>query len=441
MIDAIDVKGKLIHECGIDGERRSDDVYPGHPNGCQLSRDRWLLVYATRGWRNVDDDRSIIYQLRADQPDGELIREGMLRRTIDDWDPDGDGSRHVMQLGHPIVFGVPRGAVIDGRPAPQANVFVASWRRNNFGRVNPDTGLVHERVTDDVERRLRVENVQFRLNDSGDDIELLTPVELATERGYEKGSEFCSRGAFDWMNQNFTQPIPFDDLACEWISINHFSGGKVAAIKQRYNPGRGLYEWVETGPMLSTEGWEHIETSIVRSGDGWLIFTRSHCEGPVPLGANGLVATPDPFKTLSEPFFTRYRSRRTPITLYNCPDGAVRLFTGDPEVSPYRNPRNPLYCWEVDTEKFILGERHEIFDNIAEGLLPEESSPKSEMCKLLPHGGGREQVLVWRVRAMNIGLAGYHGLPAITEEMKEAHGIYHARIRYDQDLPGMWTFA
>ncbi len=40
-----------------------------------------------------------------------------------------------------------------------------------------------------------------------------------------------------------------------------------------------------------------------------------------------------------------------------------------------------------------------------------------------------------------VGLAGYHGLPAITEEMKGAHGIYHARIRYSQDLPGMWTFS
>lgn len=442
MIESIEVKGKLIHECGIEGERRRDDVYPGHPNGCQLSKNRWLLIYATRGWRNVDDDRSIVYQLRADKPDGTLIREGLLRQSINTWDPDGDGSNYIRQHGHPVVFGLPKGALIDGKPAPNANLFTARWRRNNYGRVNPATGLVHERIKDEVERRLRVEEVQFRLNDRQDDIEMLCPVKVSTELGFEErlDSEFCSRGSFAWMNQNYTQPVPFNHDATEWIAMDHFPGGAVAAVKYRFNPQLNLYQWVETGPLLTSEGWEHIETSIARIVGGWLICTRSHCLGQVR-GANGFVTTPDPFESLPQPVFNRYRPNRTPITLYHCPDGEIRIFTGDPEVSPYRNARNPLYCWKVNMESFNVSECREIFDCIGKGLLPKESSPKSEMCKLLPHGGGREQYLVWRVRAMNIGVAGYHGLPAITEEMKESHGIYYASIRYTEDQPGIWTLA
>ena len=56
----IDPNGKFLQECGLTSERRSDDVFPAHPNGTQLSRDRFFIVYATRGWRGIDEDRSIV---------------------------------------------------------------------------------------------------------------------------------------------------------------------------------------------------------------------------------------------------------------------------------------------------------------------------------------------------------------------------------------------
>src|SRR5438045_6927999 len=83
-IAGIEHLGMLISECTVPGERRRDDVVPAHPNGVQASRDRWLLVYATRGFRGVDDDRSIVYQIRAGSPAGKLMREGMLAPSIDD---------------------------------------------------------------------------------------------------------------------------------------------------------------------------------------------------------------------------------------------------------------------------------------------------------------------------------------------------------------------
>ena len=119
-IERIDHLGKLIEECGLEGERRSDQVVPAHPSGIQLSENRWLILYATRMFRGTDDDTSIIYQIRENTPDGRLIKEGMIQPSITDWDALGDGRRFVKQHGHPSVFGVPKGAEIGGRQAPMS---------------------------------------------------------------------------------------------------------------------------------------------------------------------------------------------------------------------------------------------------------------------------------------------------------------------------------
>lgn len=128
-IASIQHQGVLIDECAQDGERRSDDTVPAHPNGIPVSATRWLLVYATRRFRGNDDDCSIVYQLRADQPDGKLIREGMLARTTEDWVPDGfrPGKSYKKEHRHPAAFGVPKGAVINEKKASNSNVFVIQW--------------------------------------------------------------------------------------------------------------------------------------------------------------------------------------------------------------------------------------------------------------------------------------------------------------------------
>ena len=73
--------GKLIGECSLEGEHLADRVVPAHPNGIQLSKNRWLIIYATRKFRGTDDDASIIYQVREDTPDGKLLKEGMLAKS------------------------------------------------------------------------------------------------------------------------------------------------------------------------------------------------------------------------------------------------------------------------------------------------------------------------------------------------------------------------
>ena len=45
MIERITQMGILIGECSLPGETKADDVFPAHPNGIQVSKDRWLLLY------------------------------------------------------------------------------------------------------------------------------------------------------------------------------------------------------------------------------------------------------------------------------------------------------------------------------------------------------------------------------------------------------------
>lgn len=429
MIESIEVKGKLVHECCVAGETRAEDVFPAHANGIPLSHDRWLIIYATRGWRKVDDDRSIIYQIRKDAPDGDLLKEGMLRQATDDWDPDGDGSRLLSEYGHCGAFGVPKGAKFEGHPMAHENVFVARWRVNAKGRLDPLTGAITA-PADEAARHMGVEWVQFRLNDAGDDIDILQPVQPLHERGFESERQICARADADHMNQSYAQAVPYNPMATEWVDVNHFSGGRIAALRYRFNPRIRIYEWVETSPFLPSAGLG--EASIARLDEGWLIAARGE-------GMTAWVRTDDPFRRMPPVTYTTRPVIQQPLTLYRCADGTPRLFTGDCATSPYGHGRNPLYCWEIDPLSFEARNGRMLFDCVASGTLPNSTIPRAEMCKLLPHMGGRSQYLVWRVRTKNVGHP-YGTLCPVTPEMKDAHGLYYAVITYDRDVPGAWQF-
>src|SRR5213595_995470 len=114
--------GMFIKESTLPGETRANDVVPRHAVCVQLAKTRWLIVYTTHGYRGVDDERSVLYQIRKDAPDGDVLREGFLGKAINDWRPDGvpappEGKSYFKQLGHAVAFGVPKGAVIGGKAA------------------------------------------------------------------------------------------------------------------------------------------------------------------------------------------------------------------------------------------------------------------------------------------------------------------------------------
>jgi len=61
---AIKPAGMFIKESTLPGETRQDDVVPRHAVCLQLAKTRWLIVYTTHGYRGVDDERSVLYQIR-----------------------------------------------------------------------------------------------------------------------------------------------------------------------------------------------------------------------------------------------------------------------------------------------------------------------------------------------------------------------------------------
>lgn len=438
-IESITYGGPLIRECTLPGETFKDDVVPRHANAIQVSKNRWLVVYSTHGFRGVDDERSIIYQLRREAPDGLVIKEGFLVQAKDNWRPEGvppppEGKTYFKQHGHMVSFGVPRGALRDGQPLPQANVFVAKWRV--LARILDSKRDYLEKTPPDLHLRTQaVEWVQFRLNDREDDIEIVQPVRVLRQKGYEKGEAFTS-AAVAWMNQSFCPPVPFNRDASEWVDCNHFDRGRLAVLKYRFNPQTRLYEWVETGTLLADTKRQLSEASLLRLADGWLVAARSNA---------GLVAwarTSDPFASWSPLVLAPAPAVSAPLTSFTCADGVVRLFTGDRNISPQKYDRDPLYCWDVQVDRdFALSHRQTLFDS-EQARLPMRRvvRPKIDFCELFPLHG-RTQLIVHGVstRAYNHKYEGT-SIPPVNAEEKRASGIYHARITYRQEPPPRWQF-
>jgi hypothetical protein len=442
---SFEYRGPLRPELDAPGERRSERVVPAHPNGIQLAEDRFLVLVSTLAFRGVDDARSVGYQVRSGGYDGPVLREGLLSRSVDDWDPAGDGQRYVRQTGHPVAFGVPKGAVVGGRPAPHANVFAAKWRL--CPRVLHPGGhlLWGTQPAGLLERFSQVRWVQFRLNEANDDLEILADERQLRQRGCEAGPDFCAREGAGFMNQSYVQPVPFNAERTEWVDVCHFGWGdlhdqgasRLAALKYRWNPSTGLYAWVETGPWIQAG---LFEGNISRWKDDWVLAGRPVKQGPI-----GWARVHDPFAETPEMRFPAAPQVRAPLTVYRCPDGALRLFSTDARSSRYRKPRNPLCCWEVDPERgFSAGEPIEAFDAIEALGLPGDldSGPFVDMAKLLPHAGGRRQCLLFRVRTCALDTNDpADGFRPFREGEFAATGIHAASLPHSGDWPGEWAFG
>ena len=426
-IESIEHMGVLIRECSLSGETRKDNVVPAHPNGIQVSPNRWLLIYATRTFRGVDDDLSIVYQLREGTIDGRVIKENFFSRAQSNWDPLGDGhANYVRQLGHPVLFGVPRGARIGGKPAPSANVFVAKWRRT-ARLLDPEKNQLLREIPDRTPslRTQAVEWVQFRLNAAENDIEIIRPIALLRQKGYDDGDVFCAAPVKN-INESFVQAVPYNRDGTEWADCCHFDGGQLACLKYVFNSGLGHYEWSTMGPLITAPNGRLSEASLARLGGRWIVAGRPSTAGVVWL------ATEDPFAKMPPIVHCDVPATTTPRTAYVWADGVLRLFTGDPSVSPYNAVRNPLYCWDIEaSNRFTAGNRRVIFDSVKAGLpIRPPARPMIDMCKLLPHVGGRVQWIVHRVQV------GGTSTPAD----REPCAIYYAKVTYAQAYPGRWEF-
>jgi hypothetical protein len=457
MITEIKQDGIFIKEAGIDGERRADGAWPAMIDALQLSKDRWLVIYSTRGFcgvdqgfRGRDNDHSILWQLRRDSALGTVIKEGIFARYAENWDVLGDGKSNFKQHCHTGGFGVPKGALVRGKRVPHENLFAVSWYRSPRGKGDAPGQL----ATEEYERRLyeaafRIEWAQFRLADSGDDIEIVQPPQQLRQKGYESGPAFCSMTPICPMNKWYVKPAPYTDDRSEWVQVPHFRDG-IAAIRFQFSPASKRYEWVQTGPLFSTgrqdgltasteDGLQLTETSVIRHLDGWLILARSAERLSKKIRGVAWIRTDDPFKRLPDPHFPGTPFSKSPCSAFRCPDGVIRVFTNDMTLSPYRDDRNPLYCWDVDPDDgFKTSNPRVVFDAMKAGLpVREESWPRIDMPNLFPHAGGKEQIIAYRARLRQ--RKSPH--TRLVDEEKRRTGAYHGRICYSEEFPGAWEFG
>ncbi len=225
MIEKIESRGFYIEECSLDGETKADQRVPAQHNTIQVSRNRWFVVYETRGFRGVDDNCSVIYQLRKDGPDGDVLAEGYLEKSIDDWDPLGDGRKFVRQGNHSIAFGVPKGALVNGQRVPHEGVFAVAW--GNHARVlDAETNyLWHNGEMPTPAESHRGAWMQFRLNEGENDIEIVQPLKRLRQKGYETGEALCSHEELRSMNHSFVGPVAYNEDRSEWVHAQHWGGG------------------------------------------------------------------------------------------------------------------------------------------------------------------------------------------------------------------------
>lgn len=451
MIISLDTGKLLIEDCSLAGERKADGVYPAHPSGLLVSRNRWLILYATRALRGHDDDHSIVYQLRADAVDGPVLKEGMIDRGVDDWDVKGDGHKVVRRARHPMAFGVPQGALIDGRPAPHANVFAVQWCTEAGGELDPATGNVH------YDPKLAngshtVWMCQFRLNRAQDDIEIVQSPRPLRQKGYESGPAFCSAASAKIMIQSLVPPVAFNAARTEWAGVNDLGDAGISALRFRFNAESGLYEWVETGPgVLENERYAFSEGSLVQLDQGWLVGIRARRKNAAPpdwaggtardRGDTAWLRTAHPFREMPAPVVVQDPNRQGPMTVYRCADGVVRLFSGDFTNSPYGQRRDPLYVWDVNPADFTVSNRRVVYDSVKAGAFPADATPRSTcFAYLYAHTGGDTQVVANRVMVFRYRAGVEAGSPAITPEQFRSFGIACGKIRYDRDYPPTWRF-
>jgi hypothetical protein len=461
MLQRIEHLGQFIGECSLPGETTADIVAPAHPNGIQLSQDRFLILNATLGFRSVDDSLSTTWQLRKDNWDGAVIKEGFFSQTCNDWDPFDLGVTWKKETGAMTAFGVPKGALIAGERVPHENVFVCKFRVCGRAYIpdGPDGPYIKWADNDDdLWRSHYIGWVQFRLSDDDNDIEIIQDETRLRQVGYETGDAFCERKLRN-INQTFAGLWPLTADCGEWVDVAHASSGEVGelhlhVLRYRFNPESGLYEWVETGPAI---GENLFEGSIVPYKGEWLIAGRVRGNCGV-----AWTRTSNPFAPISEwTIPDDVKSCNAPITVYRCGDGVIRLLSGDGSLSPHADPekpgewidnRNPLYIWDIDPENNFKATATQTVYDMVDACIPIErkAGPVCDMGKVLPHTGGKEQFILHRVRSCSFrnrepkeSLSQWvpYELPVLTDEELDAIGIYAAKIHYSEDCPAMWSFA
>lgn len=434
-------RGQFMTDTRIPGEGKTDWVQPSYPTFVQLSCDRYLILFQTRGFGGIDNERAICYQIRADRPNGPVLKEKVLSPYTPKWRPLEDGPTFYKQQGTPMGFGVPAGVRIGDRKLPHANVFVVHWY--NAARELPaeDGTVTNPRGSGHPLLHVhRIEWAQVRYGREQDDIELIEQPRWLRQRGCEEGDTFTSlegriHSVFFWSVQ------PWNEDRSKWIAMAVFNRAFLAPILFEFNREIGRYEWTRTGAPVRAAGIKLTEPSLCKVDDTWIVAARTNVrfrEGH-PGSCTAWFRSTDPMAGFSQVHLAEVPSTWGPRLAYTCPDGVLRIFSGELSQSPYHQKRNPLYCWDVDPDTFAVSNRRIVLDANKSGLSLRH--PMIGFARLSPLYDGNRQVLAFRVTTQNHRHA-TDRFPAVTEDELAVCGSHYCEIEWEGTVQqGPWTFG
>ena len=441
----VQMKGVLIHGSTIEGQTRYDGIYPAHADAIQVSSNRWMILYSNRGFMGDDNYKSLVYQIRRDSLDGPLVREGILEKSRSFQLDHDESTTYSTQLGSPHMFGVPKG-LEKLHPAGNANIFVARWyiRHNLLRRASEGTlKLSANRILPGI-RSSGVQWVQYKLNESEDDIEIIQAPSMFTQKGFEESDSFCELGPDITMNHGFSRPFPLNDDQTHWCDV--ITAGGIAPVKFEFNPSMGKYEWTEVGTRIGDADYSLGEPSIVQVNDSFIIAARTGERGwnkpnwKMKKGTIAWVRLDDPFSYNSYEIIypeDARNGRAAPFTLAKMADEGLRVFSNDDYNSPYPElNRNPLYVWDIDPgQGFQRMNRQVVYDGVALQL---PGAPNANFVHLVTHSGGDKQFFTF--------FESHKLTTPISDQVRQLYpreeeaNVYYGAIQFDRECPSEWGF-
>jgi hypothetical protein len=438
----IQYKGPLVSDTCIPGEGKSEGIAPEISSCVQASRHRWIILFGTVDPRGHDINRSIFYQIRKGAPNGEILKEGIIEKAKSDWDPLGVGHSFRKINAVVKVFGVPKGALRNGKPISTANHFVAKWYIRPCIEIDGRLVNLWDKASpvnpDDLGRyAYGLEWMQFRLNDAEDDIEIISPAKELRQKGYDQKNNLSSLGSSMGMHHGFGDAVPNEDFT-EWVEVCQFETyppsavamhdrpTTVAAVRYSFNPTSGLYEWVETGKSQQIPNRRIAEASLNKINNSWVISIRAYNAQQ----QTSWYRTSDPFESFGDK--TDIKSAYAPRISFVCADGILRVFCND--TNPYGvHSRNPLYCFDVDPITFEYSNRRVVLDARKEEF--PFRTPFIDHAMIYPHPGGRKQIISFRAINRSQTTGG-----STTPDELERSGIHYSELIYDKEYPNPWEF-
>ena len=427
-------KGPFITESDLPGESKRDFAIPNYATGTQLSHNRWLIVYDTVDCRGADFWRSVMYQIRAEAPDGRIVKSGFIAKLEEIDSPFKDRYACWKGYGNANVLGVPCPApgmkaspaagvvaitynarielMVDGRLVQCLPTLCPNWPKD----VSADEWF--EALARMGSPRLMR---QYRFDPAKDEIVPVSPAEPCPASQSIRLNH-ALQGMINWGN-----PVQLDEQGLAWfeVLVDPIKDSLLVIRRFDFDSAAGLFRITDQSMEHQEDPEFHAgEPSLARIGpNDWMVAARCFKHN----GDTLLYRTSDPMVELGTPSVlpTTYGQRM----LYRFADGSIRLTLNHQKESPYQDRRNPLYCYRIDPTTLQAVEKDTVFDCRAIGI--NLHVPFVDHTNLFePHRPGA-QLLTFRLIAEAM-VWNRPDMKALTADELRIGGLHYCEVTFDR---------